>query len=215
MSYEKDKIDSFVTSASLSTALATYVTSNSLSAAVAGIDLSAYVSSNSLSAGVATDALTVRGAASVSATLSAAAVTVAARPVGMVLLGSNYTTNSNVIAYSGSWSDFIVLELHAAVISGSGAMPLSLFTDGGTTPILSGALATTTTAGTSLSLECRVFGGDGQSNKYFMTKAFTTGGLQPFGASQTANAGFINCLRVSISLTAGAVFSALYGMRKT
>lgn len=214
MSYEKDKLDTYVTSASLSTALAPYVTSDSLSAAIAGLDLAPYVTSNSLSAAVATDALTVRGAASVSATMSAAAVTVGGHPVGAVLLGVDSGTAKRSFRFSGSWSDFAILQLHAGIRNGSGVFPLSIYTDGGTTPILTGNLSITTGAGTSVVYECRVFGGDGAASKIMSAIGRGTGGVTPYVTTTTANAGFVNCISVSISLTASLAFAALYGWRK-
>lgn len=217
MSYEKDKLDSYVTSGSLSTALAPYATSASvsaaISAAVGSIDLSAYVSSNSLSAAVATDVLTVRGTASVSATLSAAAVTVAGKPVGSVLLGYQTVQNVTSFSFSGSWSDYGMLELRATYTLGQAASAsFHIFTDGGTTPILA-AISTDNPAATPLSLEARVLGGNGVAAKYVE-------GIWRYGAtasssmwSATANAGFVNCVRVLQSATMSSGIAFLIGYR--
>lgn len=218
MSYEKDKIDSFITSASVSAALtvalAPYVTSNSLSSAIAGINLAPYITSNSLSAAVATDTLTVRGAAAVSATLSAGRVTVAGRPIGAVLLGTQSKTNTNSTEFSGSWSDFAILELRSFANAGGGFLPVSIYTDGGTTPILSTGLNATVVAGSGISMECRVYGGDGAAFKIIDHVARTTEGLFRIGVTRTANAGVVNVLRVSFTATVSIMFSALYGWRK-
>jgi hypothetical protein len=218
MSYEKDKLDSYVTSASLSTALAPYATSASVSSAIAAavgsIDLSAYVSSNSLSAAVATDALTVRGAAAVSATLSAGAVTVAGQPLGVVLLGYDAGTNKSVFAFSGSWSDFCILHLQMFYAQSSGGFPVSIYTDGGTTPILSLGSGSAP-ASSSAFLECRVYGGDDQPVKLMDTfTRISTTLVTASNSSRTATAGFVNCLRVSLTTTASYAFAALYGHRK-
>jgi hypothetical protein len=217
MSYEKDKLDSYVTSASLSTALATYATSASVSSAIAAavgaIDLSAYVSSNSLSAAVATDALTVRGAASVSATLSAGAVTVSGRPVGAVLLGYSSQTNTTRVRFSGSWSDFFLLELQIRVTAGGGTTLASAFTDGGTTPILAIPLNASIPAYNNFVYEMRVSGGDGQSSKLMDISSDSIFGRYA-NITATATAGFVNCLEVSICATCSVAFAALYGWRK-
>jgi PhoPQ-activated pathogenicity-related protein len=214
MSYEKDKIDSFVTSVSLSTALAPYVTSNSLSAAIAGLDLAPYMTSNSISSGVATDVLTVRGAASVSATLSAGAVTVAGRPVGALLIGTATQANAQSVAYSGSWSDFVMLELRMYVrTSGAGINPVSVFTDGGTTPVLTLPLQAAMTSGRNYVCTSTIYGGDGNSIKVIDSLARDSNNTYYTSQSVTANAGYINCLRVSLTATASLVISALYGWR--
>jgi hypothetical protein len=217
MSYEKDKLDSYVTSGSLSTALAPYATSASVSAAitaaVGAIDLAPYMTSNSISAAVATDTLTVRGTASVSATLSAAAVTVAGRPVGAVLLGYQTVQNVTEFSFSGSWSDFAMLELRATYTLGQAATAsFHIFTDGGTTPILA-VLSTDNPGATPLSLEARVLGGNAINAKYVE-------GIWRYGNtasssmwSATANAGFINCIRVLQSATMSSGMAYLIGYR--
>jgi hypothetical protein len=217
MSYEKDKLDSYVTSASLSTALAPYATSASvsaaISAAVGAIDLSAYVSSNSLSAAVATNALTVRGAASVSATLSAGAVTVAGYPVGAVLLGYQTKTPAGFFAFSGSWSDFCFLQLHTYFVGASGSLPVSIYTDGGTTPTITlGLSAIGTLTGFH---ESRIYGVDNAPRKMIdvFTRVSTSG--QVLNQTSTATAGFINCVRITLTGTASYAFAALYGYKKS
>jgi hypothetical protein len=219
MSYEKDKLDSYVTSASLSTALAPYATSASVSsaitAALAGIDLSAYVSSNSLSAAVATDVLTVRGAAAVSATLSAAAVTVAGRPVGMVLIGHTAATNVSQVSFSGSWSNFysLALDVTAGGIA-SGTPQFSIYTDGGTTPTLSSLPTPTVGASARIVWNFRAYGVDNAAVKIVTGLSFTPGSSSG-NTSVTATAGFVNCVKFIITATASFCVASLYGYRKT
>ena len=218
MSYEKDKLDSYVTSASLSTALAPYVTSDSLSAAIAGLDLAPYVTSNSLSAAVATDVLTVRGAASVSATMSAAAVTIAGRPANSVLLGYQALSgNAPIAGFSGSWSDFCLLQLR--VIYRGVAMPgavrpsVNIYSDGGTSPVLS-IQAATVSASQAIIYNVDVYGVDGTGTKGIaclnMNPALFTS-----NSTATANTAFINCLRFQTSATVTAGFAVLTAWRKT
>lgn len=217
MSYEKDKLDSYVTSASLTTALAPYVTSNSLSAAISGINLAPYVTSDSLSAAVATDALTVRGTASVSATLSAAAVTVAGYPVGAVVLGYQAVNNTQSIAFSGSWSDYPVMELRATyLMSGTATASLGLFTDGGTTAFFTLQTGANSPYGPNLIEFIGRVMGNGGSQKYANATWFRTTDTTAVGAySATANSGFINCIKLRQSKTMSSGMAILIGYRAT
>lgn len=213
MSYEKDRLDSFVTSASLATALAPYVTSASVAAALSG--LSNYVTSDSLSASVATDVLTVRGAASVSATLSAGAVTVAGRPVSGVVLGYQALNNVTSIAFSGSWSDFPVMEIRATyLMSGTATASLQLFTDGGGTPFLTFQTGANSPYGPGLiELNGRIMG-NGTAQKFAAaTWSRTTDTTAVGNYSATANSGFINCVRMLQSRTISAGLAMLIGYR--
>lgn len=214
MSYEKDKLDSYITSASLATALGPYITSASVSSAIAGINLAPYMTSNSISLAVTTNTLTVRGAASVSATMSAAAVTVAGRPVGAVLLGTVSGSNRASVAFSGSWSDFSILELHTYVTAGGGTTPISIFTDGGTTAILSTPLNAAITVPRSFVYRASIVG---NGTAFKLIDGLARDEFPSFyqGMTSTANSGFINCLRLSLTNTASVVFSALYGWRST
>jgi hypothetical protein len=212
MSYEKDKIDSFVTSVSLSTALAPFVTSASVSAAIAGLDLAPYMTSNSISAGVATDVLTVRGKTSVSATLSAAAVTVAGRPVGPVLLGHLNAVNRVGVTFSGSWSDFSVMSVEIFMVSGVGTTRSALAT--GASDILA-----TGTGGSAISGMSRyiatISGHDGSPNKMIHTYIVdNTNGVRSQNMTATANAGFIDHFRFSVTGTASVLIASMYGWRK-
>lgn len=216
MSYEKDKLDSYVTSASLATALAPYITSASVSAAIAGLDLAPYVTSNSLSAAVSTDVLTVRGAAAVSATLSAGAVTIAGRPSNSVLLGYQTLSGSNPVAgFSGSWSDFCLLQLRVmfrGVAAAGGRSSVDIYSDGGGTPILSTQLATVSAAN-GIMYTIDIYGGDGAE-----TKGIGTLHLNPVlfthASTVTANTSFLNCVRFNASATVTAGVAILTGWRK-
>jgi hypothetical protein len=225
MSYEKDKLDSYVTSASLSTALATYATSASVSSAIAAavgsIDLSAYVSSNSLSAAIATDALTVRGAAAVSATMSAAAVTVAGYPVGCVLLQHQTFGGTTSYSFSGSWSDFAVLQFYAHYRLESGAAArgnFKIYNDGGTTEFLGLAdISLTLSTGQITAVDCKVYGGDNSPLKTFLfqaTKQFAVTTQVYDAMTSTLTAGFVNAIRFTSSATMTQGMAVLYGWRK-
>lgn len=220
MSYEKDKLDTFVTSASLSSALtvalAPYVTSASVSSAIAGINLAPYVTSNSLSAAVTTQALTVGGAASVSATLSAGAVTLAGRPVGMVLLGYSAGTAFSSAAFSGSWSDYCSLVMRVAQKGvGAGTPTVSVFKDGGTSAIMSVAPAVDVGATVSSVYEITVFGnGDGPTS-ILNVVAWQSTNLTDLRVTSTANSAVINCIKVALTATASVGYAMLYGWRKT
>ena len=218
MSYEKDKIDSFITSASASAAIAAalvpYVTSNSLSAAIAGINLAPYVTSDSLSAAVATDTLTVRGGASVSATLSAGRVTVAGRPVGLVLIGHANQTNVTEVSFSGSWSDFYYLELSVVAGGIAGGTPtVNIFTDGGTSSILSSSPTPTVGASSRVVWNFKVYGVDNAQSKVITGLSYTPG-FSSGNTSATNTAGFVNCIRFTMTATSSFCVATLYGWRK-
>jgi hypothetical protein len=220
MSYEKDKIDSFITSASVSSAitaaLAPYITSASVSSAIAGINLAPYVTSNSLSAAVTTDLLTVRGPASVSATLSAAAVTVAGSPVGCVLLGHTSGAAISTIGFSGSWSDFWYLELHVFQAGAASGTPTAqVFTDGGGTPILTAATGAATGANTRIDWNAKIMGGDNQPLKSIALLSTVYTSSQAISSTVTATTGFVNCVRFVMTATSSVAYAALYGWRKT
>lgn len=216
MSYEKDKLDSYVTSASLATALSPYITSASVATAIAGIDLTAYVSSNSLSAAVATNTLTVRGTASVSATMSAGAVTVAGRSVNTVLLGYQAISNVTSFSFSGSWSDYPILEITAFYqMSGSATASITMFTDGGTTAFLSGQSGLL--GGTnSVEFFGRFLGGDNRPWKYTRSTWYGANGVTNFATlTSTATAGFLNCIKMVQSRTMSGGMAMLIGYRNT
>jgi hypothetical protein len=215
MSYEKDRLDSFVTSASLSTALAPYVTSASVASAIAGINLAPYVTSNSLSAAVATDVLTVRGAASVSATLSAGAVTVAGRPVGAVVLGYQAINNVTSFSFSGSWSDIAYIEIRASYkMSGSGSTSIAVFTDGGTTAFLSGSTAVGDVD--AVHFLGQVWGVNGVLSKKIYGSWERASNGSGIGASTfTATTGFINCIRITHHRTVSGGAALAIGYRTT
>lgn len=219
MSYEKDKLDSYVTSASLSTALATalapYITSNSVSAAIAGISLAGYVTSNSLSAAVATNTLTVRGTASVSATMSAGAVTVLGRPLNSVVLGSSRLSNVTQVKFSGSWSDIVYMQFRAAYsVSGSSTASIQLFTDGGTTAFLSVTAPSSVVglAGAFAEVNSTIYSVSTGVRKSVDVSIRNNGGTQSqFDYTSTANSGFVNCFRYSQSRTISSGFAILIG----
>jgi hypothetical protein len=218
MSYEKDKLDSYLTSASLTTALAPYITSASVSAAIAGLDLAPYMTSNSISAAVATDALTVRGTASVSATLSAGAVTVAGYPVGVVLLGSSTLQNVTEVKFSGSWSDIAYMEFRTAYsVSGSSTASIQLFTDGGTTPFLAVTAPSSVVglAGPYAEVNSTIHAVATGARKAIDVTIRNSGGVQSqFDYTSTANTGVVNCFRYSQSRTISSGYATLIGYRK-
>lgn len=218
MSYEKDKLDSYVTSASLATALAPYVTSNSVSAAIAGLDLTPYVTSNSISAAVTTDALTVRGKAAVSATLSAGAVTIAGRRAGVVVLAYSAINNVSQIGFSGSWSDISFFELRANyLMSGTATASIQIFTDGGTSSILALNIPSNVIGGLGPYAEvtASVLGVDGGPRKA-LTVTGRNGTIQAQSDySVITNSGFINCIRLVQSRSMSSGVAMLIGYRNT
>lgn len=219
MSYEKDKLDSYLTSASLTTALAPYITSASVSSAIAGINLAPYMTSNSISAAVTTNTITVRGAASVSATMSAGAVTVLGKPISSVILGSSLLSNVTQVKFSGSWSDIVYMDFTTSYsVSGSSTASLQLFTDGGGTEFLSLTVPSSVVglAGAYAEVSSRVYAVSTGARKSVDVTIRNNGGTQSqFDYTSTANTGFVNCFRYSQSRTISSGYAILIGYRAT
>ena len=181
--------------------------------------LGPYMTSNSISLAVATDTLTVRGAGAVSATLSAGALTLAGRPVGSVLLSYQTITAGNSFAFSGSWSDFAVLQAYAIFRTGSGTSvttSAAIYTDGGTTAILGLATASNTlSTGQAVALNIRVMGGNGLGLKTLDVEAAKATNLVTRAVTATANTGFVNALKFFVSATVSTGMAVLYGWRSS
>jgi hypothetical protein len=172
-----------------------------------------YVTSASASAQIST---ALGGA--YTATASLAAVTVAGRPVGSVLLGYQTISNVNNFSFSGSWSDFCVLQLSAAyrIETGTSATAsAAVYTDGGTTPFLGlGSVSSTQSAGQLITVELAVYGGDGRANKLLRVDTAKATNLITMAATATANTGFVNAIKYFTSATMTAGMAALFGWRK-
>lgn len=151
-------------------------------------------------------------------TASFAAITLAARPIGSVLLGYQTLSNVNSFGFSGSWSDFCVLECRALfrVESGTSATTsAAIYTDGGTTPFLNLATASATASTNQIiALEYQIYGGDGRPVKLMHVRSNRQTNLQTAAATATANTGFVNAMRFFTSATITAGMAVLHGWRK-
>lgn len=200
-------VNTYVTSDSLSAALATYVTSNSLSAALAS-----YVTSNSVSAAIA-NFVTSNSASAMIATQ------IAASPSGaVVLLGYQTTANSTSFRFSGSWSDYAVIQLVYQIEGETTNKTVSFaaYTDGGTTPIVSAKQAAGAELVTPIFGRAEFFGiPSGIAQKaIWINQGKRSAGASTGVATSTANAGLINAVRVACSATMTNCFVAAYGIKK-
>lgn len=160
----------------------------------------------------------VLGPMAVSATASCAAITLAGKPVGCVLLGYQTLSNVNSWSFSGSWSDYAILQARALyrIETGTSATAsAAIYTDGGTTAFLSLRTASTTqSANQIISVEYHVYGGDGRPIKLLEVNSRKQTNLQTFAVTATANTGFVNAIKYFSSATITAGMAVLYGFRK-
>ena len=151
-------------------------------------------------------------------TASFAAVTVASRPVGAVLLGYQTLSNVNSWGFSGSWSDFCILEARSLfrVESGTSATTsAAIYSDGGTTPFLNLATASATASTNQIiALDLSVYGGDGRPIKALRANTAKGTNLTTTAVTATANTAFVNCIRFFTSATITAGMAVLHGWRK-
>lgn len=146
-------------------------------------------------------------------------ITLAGRPVGAVLLGYQTLSNVNNFSFSGSWSDFCILECQALYriesLGASITASAAIYTDGGTTPFL--GLATASNTGSfniTVGLNMKVYGGDARPVKVLAIASSNSTSLQRFSSTATATAGYVNAIKYFTSATMTAGMAALYGWRK-
>lgn len=134
-------------------------------------------------------------------------------PMGSVLLGSASLGTGTSLRFSGSWSDYGLLELRCFFkATSSGSVNLNIYTDGGTTTILTcGGLGSATAS--YMFLDADIF--NGTAFKGIAGKRITNAVVAQ-AATATANTGFINALQVSVgtSLTLSSGYAQLYGRRR-
>jgi hypothetical protein len=232
----------YLTSASAVTALATYLTSASASAALAtkqpnfsvadeGVTLSTVAGTvttiNFTGAGISaslTDGLltvtAVAGAGSGEGSVSISDMITARLAVapGMVLLGSVSASAGlgGVFGFSGSWSDYSMLELRATYRPNGTSLTASaaIYTDGGTTPFLSIACGTVS-QGAFYHVTLKAFLGGGFKTLQRETAVNVT---RTQGVTATSNTDFVNCIRLQHGTAASATISIgsiqLWGIRR-
>lgn len=235
-------LGTYVTSSSLNTALATYATSNSVSIGLAtkqpnfnvadeGVTLTTVAGtvttinfvgtgiSASLTGGLLT-VTAVAGAGSGEGSVSVSDMITArlATAPGMVLLGSVSASIGlgGAFRFSGSWSDYAMLELRATYRPNGTSLTASvaIYTDGGTTPFLS-FNAGTVSAGAFYNLTCRVALGGGFKTLQYEN---ATAAARTQGFTATSNTGFVNALALAHGTAASATISIglvqLFGLRR-
>lgn len=149
----------------------------------------------------------------VSGTASVGVLKIAGGIAGSVLLGSVSFGAVNSIRFSGSWSDYSLLELFTTFkATPSGSVHINVYTDGGTTAVLAVDPAGSATI----------------SNMFVIANIFNGGGFKGIRAEKlmnavvnvagtaTANTGILNALMVSVgtSLTLSSGHAMLYGRRR-
>lgn len=142
------------------------------------------------------------------------AVQIAGFPAGSVLLGSLSISVNNSIRFSGSWSDYAILELHAFFkATPSGSVNFDIYTDGGTTSILPNSGLGSATISFMF-----VIGTIYNGTAFKATRAArTTNAVINQAATATANtAATVNCLQLMVgtSLTLSSGLALLYGRRR-
>lgn len=133
-------------------------------------------------------------------------------PMGMTQLGSiSIATNATSIRFSGSWSDYGILVVHAIVrTSGtSNTGSIAVYTDGGTTSVL-GVSQGSLSAGAPMYLQCTFYNGTAFKAIYSQAHDGASGGTR---FTATANTGILNAFQFRASATMSGGFALLYGQR--
>ncbi len=180
----------------------------------ASISANLVVSGQLTVAGTATFSGTVAmsTALRVSGTASVGVFKIAGFPAGSVLLGSA-SIAANSIRFSGSWSDYGILEVRCFFkATASGSVHIDIYTDGGTTAILRLDPAGSATA-SHMFVTADIY--NGTAFKGIHARKIMNAIVNEAG-SVTANTGFINALMVSVgtSLTLSSGMAQLYGRRR-
>jgi hypothetical protein len=216
--------------------LATYLTSNSFSAWAASLTLDRLVD---VSLSAVSDGQVLKWNAAASQWLNSAdltgggggsdtftacvvaatsIMTVQGKNVGLVLLGSisfnARNGNTSPIAFSGSWSDIAIFELmvNFGSLAASNTASVAIYTDGGTTPIMS--LNVGTISGAQNYVVARIF--NGTAHKSINIQGTVVGTTVKNGITNTANTGVLNCVKLilgALTPTMSAGQAYLYGWR--
>lgn len=232
----------YLTSASFATAISPYVTSASVATSLSakqpnfsvadeGVTLSTIAGtvttlnfvgtgiSASLTGGLLT-VTAVAGAGSGESSVSVSDMITARLAVapGMVLLGSVSLSIglAGTIGFSGSWSDYAMLELRATYRPNGLSLTASaaIYTDGGTTAMLA-ITCGTVSAGAFYHLTLRSYNGGGFKT---LQMENATAAARTQGVTATSNVGFVNCIRLLHGTAASATISVgtaqLFGLRR-
>jgi hypothetical protein len=232
----------YVTSSSLNTALGTYLSSASAATVLAtkqpnfsvadeGVTLSTVAGtvttinfvgsgiSASLAAGVLTvTAVAGAGSGEGSVSISTMITNRLAIAPAMVLLGSVSVSVglAGTFGFSGSWSDYAMLEMRAIYRPNGASLTASaaIYTDGGTTAMLP-LLVGTVSAAAFYHVTLRAYNGGGFKT---LQMENATAAARTQGVTATSNTGFVNCIRLMHGTAASATISVgmvqLFGLRR-
>lgn len=235
-------LGAYVTSSSLNTALGAYLTSASAATALGtkqpnfsvadeGVTLSTVAGtvttinftgtgiSASLTGGLLTvTAVAGAGSGEGSVSISDMITTRLATAPGMVLLGSVSISIglAGTIGFSGSWSDYAMLELRATYRPNGLSLTASaaIYTDGGTTPMLP-ILVGTVSQGAFYHITLRAYLGGGFKT---LQQENATAAARTQGVTATSNTAFVNCIRLmhgtAVSATISVGSAQLFGLRR-
>lgn len=232
----------YLTSASFATAIGPYVTSASVATSLAtkqpnfsvadeGVTLSTVAGtvttlnfvgtgiSASLTGGLLTvTAVAGAGSGEGSVSISDMITTRLATAPGMVLLGSVSLSIglAGTIGFSGSWSDYAMLELRATYRPNGLSLTASaaIYTDGGTTAMLPLTVGTVSQAA-FYHITLRAYLGGGFKT---LQHENATAAARTQGVTATSNVGFVNCIRLmhgtAVSATISVGTAQLFGLRR-
>lgn len=170
---------------------------------------SGFVSSASASAMIAAALAPYITSASASAAIAAGSP--------LVLIGALDPSGLTSFAFSGSWSDYAVLQLKVLVRLQAGAtsatVSIAISTDGGSTSFLSMNSSATLSSLQQTMHEFTIMGGNDMAFKVIQELTAQLGGFNKFAATGTGTSGFINHIKYGSSATMGAGFAYLYGYK--
>lgn len=239
MSYEKDNLAGYVssasasamiaaalgpylTSASASAALSTYVTSASLATALgpyltsASAALSTYIKSASLATALGLYLTSESASAALSNYVTSNSLSAAfalGQNAGVTLLGSQDLAGRTDARFSGSWSHVGVLQLKAIFNCGVTAALLGVarIASAGTN-ILEQNTSATASGQQTVMVEVTAMGGDGRARKA-LSLMTAQSGLNRFAATVTTNSSVINQIVYDNSITMISGIAFLFGFR--
>jgi hypothetical protein len=150
-----------------------------------------------------------------SATASVGALQITGKPAGLVQLGSVSSDTLTALRFSGSWSDYAILELIVGyrTNAASNTASIGIYTDGDTTAILNQNFGTVSNAA-AYHLEVRIF--NASARKSITGEKYSETSLAS-GHTATANTGFVNALQLThggASNTMTLCTAVLYGWRR-
>jgi hypothetical protein len=237
-------LGTYVTSSSLATVLGTYITSNSasiqlatkLSSASFVTAIAPYLTSVSAAAIYLTSAsfVTAIGAYLTSASASAnylssasaatqyitsasVATMIAASPHTIVQIASLSFGTASALRFSGTWTDYPIIDVDMfyGVAGLSNTLSLAVYTDGGTTAVLSTLVRTASVGEGGYHLQLRI--ANGRRKALSLTHRGSLTSLSNHTATVMAAPATLNCIQIAHGGTSNTVSGQItvYGWRGT